>query len=81
LLTTLGTSRTDSTPVQISDNWAANWSADSDLDSTSDDVVDESGSADQLTGSAGHDWFIVGSTDKITDINSTTKDGDKISFS
>jgi Ca2+-binding RTX toxin-like protein len=43
--------------------------------------VDESGSADQLTGSAGHDWFIVGSTDKITDINSTTKDGDKISFS
>ena len=52
-----------------------------DLASPSDDVVDEFGSADQLTGSSGHDWFIIGSTDKITDINSTTKDGDKISYS
>jgi Ca2+-binding RTX toxin-like protein len=66
----------------ISDNWAAaNASADPDLQSPSDDVLDELGSADQLTGSAGHDWFIIGSTDKITDINSTTKDGDKISYS
>jgi Ca2+-binding RTX toxin-like protein len=65
----------------ISDNWAANWTPDEDLaDNTDGDVVDESGSADQLTGSAGHDWFIIGSTDKITDINSTTKDGDKISY-
>jgi Ca2+-binding RTX toxin-like protein len=65
----------------ISDNWAAaNASADPDLESPSDDVVDESGSMDQLTGSAGHDWFIIGSTDKITDINSATKDGDKISY-
>ncbi len=62
----------------ISDNWAANWIADDDLgDKNYDgDVVDEN--ADQLTGSAGHDWFIIGSTDKITDINSITKDGDKI---
>jgi Ca2+-binding RTX toxin-like protein len=65
----------------ISDNWAAaNASADPDLESPDDDVVDESGSADQLTGSAGHDWFIIGSTDKITDINSKTKDGDKITY-
>jgi hypothetical protein len=30
--------------------------------------------------SPAHDWFIIGSTDKIPDINSTTKDGDKISY-
>jgi Ca2+-binding RTX toxin-like protein len=62
----------------ISDNWAANWIADGDLgDNNNDgDVVDED--ADQLTGSSGHDWFIIGSGDKITDINSATKDGDKI---
>jgi Ca2+-binding RTX toxin-like protein len=64
----------------IDDNWAANWSVDSDLESTSGDVLDESGSADTLTGSSGHDWFILGSTDKITDIKSTTKDGDKITY-
>jgi hypothetical protein len=64
---------------QIGDNWAADWSADTDLGNNSDgDVVDEAGSADQLTGSSGHDWFIIGSTDKITDINSATKDGDNI---
>ena len=62
----------------IDDSWAANWSVDSDLESTSGDVLDESGSADKLTGSSGHDWFILGSTDKITDINSATKDGDRI---
>jgi len=62
----------------ISDNWAANWIADEDLGDTNNDgdVVDEN--ADQLTGSAGHDWFIIGSGDKITDINSKTKDGDTI---
>ena len=64
----------------IDDSWAANWSVDADLESTSGDVLDESGSADQLTGSSGHDWFILGSTDKITDIKSTTKDGDKITY-
>jgi Ca2+-binding RTX toxin-like protein len=65
----------------ISTSWAAaNASADPDLESPCDDVVDESGSADQLTGSSGHDWFIIGSTDKITDMNSTTKDGDKITY-
>jgi Ca2+-binding RTX toxin-like protein len=64
----------------IDDSWAANWSVDSDLESTSGDVLDESGSADKLTGSSGHDWFILGSTDKITDIKSTTKDGDKITY-
>jgi Ca2+-binding RTX toxin-like protein len=63
----------------IDDSWAANWSVDSDLANTIDDVLDESGSADQLTGSSGHDWFIIGSTDKITDINSAIKDGDRIS--
>ena len=64
----------------ISDNWAANWTADEDLgDANNDgDVVDEN--ADQLTGSSGHDWFIIGSTDKITDINSKTKDGDNITY-
>jgi hypothetical protein len=64
----------------ISDNWAANWTVDEDLGDTNNDgdVVDEN--ADQLTGSAGHDWFIIGSGDKITDINSQTKDGDKISY-
>ncbi len=65
----------------IANSWAANWSVDSDLESTSGDVLDESGSAEQLTGSSGHDWFILGSTDKITDIKSTTKDGDKITYS
>ena len=62
----------------ISDNWAAKWIADEDMaDNNSDnDIVDEG--ADQLTGSAGHDWFIIGAGDKITDINSATKDGDKI---
>jgi len=62
----------------ISANWAANWIADGDLgdNNNDDDVVDED--ADQLTGSSGHDWFIIGSGDKITDINSATKDGDKI---
>jgi Ca2+-binding RTX toxin-like protein len=62
----------------ISDNWAAYWTADDDLEDNNNDgdVVDEN--ADQLTGSAGHDWFIIGSGDKITDINSNTKDGDKI---
>ncbi len=64
----------------IDDSWAASWSVDSDLESTSGDVLDESGSADRLTGSSGHDWFILGSTDKITDIKSTTKDGDKITY-
>ena len=34
----------------IDDSWAANWSVDSDLESTSGDVLDESGSADKLTG-------------------------------
>jgi len=62
----------------ISANWAANWTADEDLEDndTDCDVVDEN--IDQLTGSAGHDWFIIGFGDKITDINSNTKDGDKI---
>ena len=62
----------------IDDQWAANFTPDTDLANTSNDVdvVDES--ADQLTGSSGHDWFIVGSSDKITDINSVTKDNDKI---
>ncbi|MBH0178409.1 MAG: LEPR-XLL domain-containing protein [Nitrospira sp.] len=62
---------------EMSANWAANWVAEDDLaDSNSDgDVVDES--FDQLTGSSGHDWFIVSSNDKITDINSLTKDSDK----
>jgi len=62
----------------LSDNWAAQWATDSDLadNNTDGDVVDESG--DQLTGSAGHDWFIIGSSDKITDINSAAKDGDII---
>ena len=63
----------------LSDNWAgAQAATDPDLaDSNADgDVIDESG--DQLTGSSGHDWFIVGSSDKITDINSVTKDNDKI---
>jgi len=63
----------------IDDQWAASWAVDSDLASPSDDVLDESGSTDQLTGSSGHDWFIIGTGDKITDINSATKDGDKIS--
>lgn len=36
-------------------------------------------SVNQLTGSSGHDWFIVGTGDKITDINSVTKDSNKIS--
>jgi Ca2+-binding RTX toxin-like protein len=64
----------------ISGNWAASWIADEDLgDNNNDgDVVDEN--ADQLTGSSGHDWFIIGSTDKITDINSKTKDGDNITY-
>jgi Ca2+-binding RTX toxin-like protein len=60
----------------ISDNWASCWSADLDFGSASDDVLDESGSADMLTGSSGHDWFIVGIGDKITDSNSAIKDGD-----
>ena len=64
----------------ISDNWASNWndyldpSAEPEI--TDYDVVDES--VDQLTGSSGHDWFIVGTGDKITDSNSATKDGDII---
>jgi len=63
----------------ISDSWASNWigdSVDSDLGEPVEDVVDES--VDQLTGSSGHDWFIIGSGDKITDVNSATKDGDRI---
>jgi hypothetical protein len=64
----------------LDDAWAALWAADTDLDSASDDVLDEAGSSDILTGSSGHDWFIIGSTDKITDLNSVTKDGDKISW-
>jgi Ca2+-binding RTX toxin-like protein len=64
----------------LSDNWAAQWGTDSDLadNNTDGDVVDEAG--DQLTGSSGHDWFIVSSNDKITDINSMTKDQDKITY-
>jgi len=34
--------------------------------------------ADSLTGNTGGDWFILQTTDRITD--ATTKDGDKISF-
>jgi hypothetical protein len=61
----------------MSDGWASQWSSvDADLDNATDDVVDESG--DQLTGSSGHDWFIVGTNDKITDSNSMLKDGDRI---
>ena len=62
----------------LSDNWAVQWGTDPDLvDNNADgDFIDESG--DQLTGSAGHDWFIISSNDKITDINSATKDGDII---
>jgi Ca2+-binding RTX toxin-like protein len=62
----------------ISDNWASNWddyldpSAEPEI--TDNDVVDES--VDQLTGSSGHDWYIVDKNDKITDIKSETKDGD-----
>jgi Ca2+-binding RTX toxin-like protein len=62
----------------ISNSWASNWSVDSDLGAPSDDVLDESANVDQLTGGSGHDWFIIGSTDKITDVNSATKDVDKI---
>ena len=62
----------------MDDQWAANFTPDTDLATTGSDVdvVDES--ADQLTGSSGHDWFIVGSSDKVTDINSASKDGDII---
>jgi hypothetical protein len=60
----------------IGDAWAAQWAADVDLSSASDDVTDPD--VDQLTGSSGHDWFIISGGDKITDINSATKDGDKI---
>jgi Ca2+-binding RTX toxin-like protein len=62
----------------ISEKWAGQYPVQDEdlLNNTDGDVVDESG--DQLTGSAGHDWFIIGSSDKITDINSLTKDGDKI---
>jgi len=44
----------------------------------SDDLLDEAGSADKLTGASGHDWFIIGSLDRITDANSSGKDGDKV---
>jgi uncharacterized delta-60 repeat protein/CSLREA domain-containing protein len=64
----------------ISDAWAALWTPDTDLSSANDDVLDEAGSSDMLTGSSGHDWFIIGSTDRITDANSVIKDGDKITY-
>ncbi|HKY70983.1 MAG TPA: Ig-like domain repeat protein [Nitrospira sp.] len=64
----------------IGDEWASHFAVDTDLGNTTSnpdaDVVDEN--ADQLTGSSGHDWFIISSTDKITDINSMLKDGDQI---
>jgi Ca2+-binding RTX toxin-like protein len=65
----------------ISDNWAAANVQYADLaDNNADnDIIDEAG--DQLTGSSGADWFIISATDKITDINSMTKDGDKITYS
>ena len=40
--------------------------------------VDEAGSADVMTGASGHDWFILGSVDRITDDNSSARDGDRI---
>ena len=64
----------------ISENWAANRTPDSDLDDNNSDGDVTDTSVDQLTGSSGRDWFIIGSGDKITDINSATKDGDRITL-
>jgi len=64
----------------ISTSWAAEQPViDSDLANPNGeeaDVLDDN--TDMLTGSSGHDWFIIGTGDKITDSNSATKDGDII---
>ncbi len=64
----------------ISTSWSAAQPADADLADNSDhDVVDAA--FDQLTGSAGADWFIVDINDKITDLaKDLAKDGDKITY-
>jgi hypothetical protein len=61
-------------------NWASLHQANSDF---SDDVLDETqlSNGDVLTGSAGADWFIINSGDKITDLAKTIfKDGDLITY-
>jgi Ca2+-binding RTX toxin-like protein len=57
--------------------WSSNKTADSGLDTSGSDtdVIDEA--LDQLTGSSGADWFIVGNCDKITDLSrGSAKNGD-----
>ncbi len=62
----------------ISEEWASSATiANLDPDDESNDDFYEDTDTDQLTGSSGHDWFIISSTDKITDKNSATKDGDQ----
>lgn len=69
---------------RVGDAWAQEKAAYADLaDNNADqDVFDEA--AETLTGGAGADWFLLGGTDKISDvdltklINGMTKDGDKV---
>ncbi len=55
--------------------WSSNKAADSGLDTSGSDtdVVDEA--LDQLTGSSGADWFIIGNSDKITDLSKCSTKG------
>ena len=66
----------------IGDAWASGFTQDLDLSGdnggNSEDIIDEA--FDKLTGSSGHDWFILDtSIDRITDLlKDLARDGDRI---
>lgn len=66
---------------RILGDWAADFADD---DGASDDILDETvvgdTEYDKLTGSAGHDWFILSADDKITDLKKVNKDGDVVTY-
>jgi len=71
---------TQSTLRQVLVDWASAYEPDYGAD---DDVLDESlvtdDDYDKLTGSSGHDWFIINYGDKITDFNAKKNlDGDLV---
>jgi len=66
---------------RIGGAWASSRAVDEALD---DDILDETlqtAAFDQLTGSAGADWFIISADDKVTDWNAKNKkDGDVLTI-
>lgn len=77
----VGCASTEQDLRAISAAWAASKSLDAEL---VDAVLDETGLVagfDQLTGSAGADWFIISGDDKVTDWNAkNNKDGDVLTI-